>query len=243
MPPGAAPPAAPGGDGPEPRPLPRSGRPPVIQARGLRLALDGRTIVDVPELEVRQGEVLGIMGPNGAGKSTLLRLLALLQRPTAGEVRIDGRRPRTRAEVLAARRLMAMVFQEPLLLSGTVYFNVALGLRLRGLPEAAVRSRAPDWIERLGLGPLARRNVRTLSAGEAQRAALARAFALQPRVLFLDEPFAALDSPTRAALAGELQAILAATGTTAVFVGHDPVEVRRVSHRVVEMEGGRLRGD
>jgi len=212
---------------------------PKLGVRGLLLVRGGRTVLDVPELGVAPGEVLAVVGPNGAGKSALLRVMALLERPTQGEVLMDGRP--VRGDPLPYRRRMAVVFQEPLLLDTTVEGNVALGLALRGIPRRRRQEAVRRWLERLGIVHLARRSVHFLSGGEAQRVSLARAFALGPEVLLLDEPFSALDAPTRQSLMGELESLLQETGTTAVLVTHDRGEALRLGQRVAVLIGGRVR--
>jgi tungstate transport system ATP-binding protein len=212
---------------------------PTLSVRDLVVVRGGRTIVDVPQLDVARGEVLAIIGPNGAGKSTLLLQLALLERPTRGHVDFDGADARGRE--LALRRRMALVFQEPLLLDRNVIANIELGLALRGVPARERRGRAMLWLRRFGVDALAHRSSRTLSGGEAQRVSLARAFALEPEVLLLDEPFSALDQPTRLALLNDVAAALADTGVTAVVVTHDHDEAARLGDRVAVMLGGRIR--
>ena len=210
-----------------------------LSVRGLVVRRGGRTIVDVPALDVAAGEVLAIIGPNGAGKSTLLLHLAMLERPTAGELRFDGEPVHGRE--LALRRRTAVVFQEPLLLDRTVLSNVETGMRLRGVPKRERRARAERWLARFGVGALVERSPRTLSGGEAQRVSLARAFALEPELLLLDEPFSALDSPTRAALTDDVAAVLAESRLTVVLVTHDHDEAARLADRVAVMIDGRLR--
>lgn len=199
-------------------------------------------MLEVPYLAVHSGEVLGLVGPNGAGKSTLLLVLGLLHRPAAGEVRFRGFKIDGRRNLLSIRRRLAMVFQSPLLLDMNVYDNVAIGLRLRRLPREEVRCRAEEALGLFGIGHLARRHARALSGGEAQRVNLARAFALRPDVLLLDEPFAGLDTPSRLGLLRELKDILGRTGITAVMATHDYTELPVVADRVAIMAGGHLEG-
>ncbi|MBI2878444.1 MAG: ABC transporter ATP-binding protein [Candidatus Rokubacteria bacterium] len=213
---------------------------PVLEGRGLRVVADGRPRLEVEAVAVYEGEVLAIIGPNGAGKSTLLRILGLLEPPTAGEVRFRGEPVGAGASLLALRRRMASVFQEPLLCDTTVLRNARLGLALRGVPDAEADRRVRPWLERLGIAPLAGRSARTLSGGEAQRTSLARAFAVEPEVLLLDEPFSGLDPSAREALLGDLERILRETGTTTVFVTHDRDEAIRLGDRVAVMMGGRI---
>jgi tungstate transport system ATP-binding protein len=196
-------------------------------------------VLDVAHLDVPRGETLAVIGPNGAGKSTMLLQLALLERPASGEVLFAG--GRTRGRELTLRRRMAVVFQDPLLLDRSVRANVEAGLQLRGVPRGERRARAERWLARFGVGALAGRNARSLSGGEAQRTSLARAFALEPEVLLLDEPFSALDQPTRAALIDDLASVLADTPLTAVLVTHDHDEAARLGDRVAVLIDGRIR--
>ncbi len=212
---------------------------PRLSVRGLAVQRALRRIVDVPELDLMSGEVLAVVGPNGAGKSTLLRVMALLERPHQGRILFDGAPVNRHA--LAYRRRMAVVFQEALLLDTTVEGNVRSGLSLRGIPAGGQKRRAAEWLERFGIAHLASRSARTLSGGEAQRTSLARALVLEPEVLLLDEPFAALDAPTRQALIDDLDSVLTDTGTATVFVTHDRGEALRLGDRLAVLMDGRIR--
>jgi len=215
--------------------------PPLLEGRDLRVVYGGRAALDVPRVEVREQEVLALIGPNGAGKSTLLRVLGLLERPHHGTVAFRGSPVSWNAgDLLAVRRRFACVFQEPLLCDARVEENVALGLRLRGARRGETAAKVRSWLERLGIEHLAGRRARTLSGGEAQRTSLARAFVLQPEVLLLDEPFAALDPPTRAGLLELLQRLLRQEGCSTIFVTHDREEALRLGDRVGVVMDGRL---
>jgi tungstate transport system ATP-binding protein len=218
----------------------REGAAPVLVADDIHVAYGGRPVLDVTALAVREGEVLAVIGPNGAGKSTLLRVLALLETPARGTVAFRGVVPGSPGERLALRRRMASVFQEPLLCDASVAANVRLPLGFRGVDRAEADRRARPWLERLGIAPLADRSARTLSGGEAQRASLARAFAVDPDVLFLDEPFSALDPPTRETLLDDLGRLLEDARTTSVFVTHDRAEALRLGDRVAVVVDGRV---
>lgn len=216
--------------------------PPMLAASGVEVRW-GKTDLPalvVPSLEVRRGETLAVMGPNGAGKSTLLLVLALLLQPTSGRIGVAGETA-TPTNALALRRRMAVVFQEPLLLDTTVARNVATGLELRGVPRKERERRVAEWLERFGIADLARRSARSLSGGEAQRTSLARAFALGPEVLLLDEPFSALDAPTRSAITQDLLGVLRATRMTTVLVTHDRDEALEFGDRVGVLVRGELR--
>ncbi len=198
--------------------------------------------IEVEALEVARGQVLTLMGANGSGKSTLLRLLSLVARPAQGSVQFEGRVVdwSDRKALLAARRRMASVLQQPLLCRMSVRQNVALGLRFRGLRRREIDRRVGPWLERLRIDALAERPAHTLSGGEAQRASLARALVLEPEVLFLDEPFAALDAPTRATLLDDLQAVLREAGVTTVFATHARTEALALGDCVAVLLAGRV---
>jgi tungstate transport system ATP-binding protein len=214
---------------------------PWLEISGLRLVRGGREVLNIERLEIRRGETLALIGPNGAGKSTLLLSLAALLQPQAGQIRINGSDYMEKG-ALAYRRRLALVLQEPLLLSGTVTENVAAGLRFRKLPAAEIKSRVEMWLERLGISHLARRPAHRLSGGEAQRVSLARALALQPDLLLLDEPFRALDPPSRAGLLESLHDLLRSSpDLTTLFVTHDLDEALLLGDRVAVLLDGRLR--
>jgi tungstate transport system ATP-binding protein len=196
-------------------------------------------ILEVPSLTVERGEILALIGPNGAGKSTLLRLVGLLEYPSQGKLYFNDREVAAH-NGLAIRRRMASVFQEPLLLSASVYDNAALGLRLRGINRRAAEQRVFTWLERLGIAQLAKRRARTLSGGEAQRTSLARALVLDPEVLLLDEPFSPLDPPTRDSLLLDLQGILRETGITTILVTHAREEACFLADRIAVLIDGKI---
>lgn len=224
--------------GPGPSGAP-DGRPPALLLRGVEVRHGGRLVLTVPEFAVGAGETVALMGPNGAGKSTLLHAAALLRRPKAGEVRIGGERATRRTE-RTLRRRTAMVLQAPLLFDVSVLANAASGLRFRGVGRREAERRAAESLERFGVAALARRNARTLSGGEAQRVSLARAFAVEPELLLLDEPFSGLDAPTRSALVPELAARLRETGTAAIVATHDRAEAAALGDRLAILIGGRI---
>ena len=214
---------------------------PILEVRGFRIRRGGGDVLNLPHLAVAPGETLSLIGPNGAGKSTLLLGLSGIEPPQAGDLLFRGERVPGGAAALAYRRRVAMVFQEPLLFDTTVFENVAAGLRLRSLPQGEISRRATESLERFKVGHLAARSARTLSGGEAQRVSLARALAVAPEILLLDEPFAALDPPAREALLEDLARTLHETGTTTVFATHDRTEAQRIADRVAVLDCGRLR--
>jgi tungstate transport system ATP-binding protein len=213
---------------------------PILEARNLEVERGGMITLNVPFLSIQQGEILSLIGPNGAGKTTLLQALCYLLKPFRGEISFRGERVNVNHSAFAYRRKLAMVFQEPLLFDTTVFENVASGLKIRGMKGQEIRQIAMEQLDRFGIGHLSRRSARKISGGEAQRTSLARAFALQPEILFLDEPFASLDPPTRESLIEDLEGILRQTKKTTLFATHDRQDALRLSDRIAVMNRGKI---
>ena len=194
--------------------------------------LDGLT------LSVEPGELVCLLGPSGCGKTTALRILAGLDHPTSGEVKVAGK---DITGVPANKRDMGMVFQAYSLFPHlTTADNVAFGLKLRGNSSAERRKRAGEMLELVGLSEHADRYPHQLSGGQQQRVALARALAFRPSVLLLDEPLSALDAKVRVQLRDEIRRVQLEVGTTTLFVTHDQEEALAVSDRVAVMNAGHL---
>jgi molybdate transport system ATP-binding protein len=195
-------------------------------------------------LHVAAGEVLALLGPNGAGKSTVLRALAGLVPLDGGQITIDDAvvdDPAADVFVEPEDRSIGVVFQDYLLFDHmSVLENVAYGLRARRTPKREARARAAEWLARVGLADYAAERPRALSGGQAQRAALARALAASPRLLLLDEPLAALDVGTRAAVRRDLRRHLDTFDGMRVLVTHDPVDAYVLADRVAIVEAGRV---
>jgi tungstate transport system ATP-binding protein len=211
----------------------------LIEVRDLQFFRGGRQILDIGRFTLPEGQTVALIGPNGAGKSTLLQIMALILKPSRGSVVFRGEAAGPK-NALAFRRRMAVVFQDPFLFNMSVYENVACGLKFRKVPKKEIKKRVDYWLERLGIAHLAGRRARQLSGGEARRVSLARAFVLEPEVLFLDEPFSALDFPTRLGLLKDLGRLLQDAGTAALFVTHDFSEVPYLTDRVAVLKDGRL---
>ena len=212
----------------------------MIQINDLLIQRNGLDVLRIGSLELQRGETLTVVGPNGAGKSTLLLALARLVRPSHGDIIYDGKSLKDWDE-LVYRRKISFVFQAPLLMDMTVEQNVALGLKFRGTPREETRARVSKWMKQLGVESLSKRRAGQLSGGEAQRVSLARALVLEPELLLLDEPFSALDPPTRAKLLDDLSALLKENQRTAVFVTHNLSEAAKLSHRIAVIVDGVLR--
>ena len=212
----------------------------MIQIRDVVIRRNGMDALRIEALDIQRGEILTVVGPNGAGKSTLLLALARLLKPSQGEIIYGGKSLKQWNE-LEYRRKISFVFQSPLLMDMTVEQNVTLGLKFRGTTKEETKVRAAKWMKQLGVEALSKRRAGQISGGEAQRVSLARAFVLEPELLLLDEPFAALDPPARAKLLNELSILLKEDGRTAVFVTHNLNEAAQLSHRLAVIINGRLR--
>jgi tungstate transport system ATP-binding protein len=197
-------------------------------------------VLHVEALSIEESRVLAVIGPNGSGKSTLLLTIARLLKTDGGQIYFRGR-PVEEQDELAYRRRVSLVLQEPLLLDTSVFNNVAAGLRYRRLPKSEVTHRVGTWLDRLGIRHLVDRPARQLSGGEAQRVSLARALAINPELLMLDEPFGGLDTPTRTRLLEDFQALRAEAGTTTIFITHDLDEALYLGDQVAVLLNGRLR--
>lgn len=199
---------------------------PLISARELRHSYNGRVVVDVPELDVKPGETLALLGENGAGKSTLFRLLLRLEKPDAGSVTVNGR--------------AAGVFQKPYLFDGTVADNIAYGMRSAGIAAGERHQRIRDIAETFGLTEMLPRRVHELSGGGVQRVALARALVLQPDVVLLDEPTAALDAPLRRQFRDDLWRLVRSHARAVVVITHDSADALGLADRIAVMERARI---
>jgi len=210
---------------------------PLLQIEGMQIRRGGAQVLDLPGFSICAEEKVAVIGPNGAGKSSMLLGLACLISRYNGKITFQGTEVTARDET-AYRRKIAMVFQEPLLFDTTVLDNVAEGLRIRGTARADARKRALEGLELFQIGHLAKRSAHKLSGGEAQRVSLARAFAVRPQLILMDEPFSSLDLPTRILLAEDLGRILHESGTAAIIATHDRIEALRVVDRLVVMDKG-----
>jgi tungstate transport system ATP-binding protein len=199
----------------------------LLEVRGLRVALGGVTILDGVDLTLRPGVRTLVLGTNGAGKSVLLRTLHGLVRPSAGTV------------TWAVPVRQAMVFQRPVMLRRSAQANVAYALAVQRVPQPARSTRVARALAMVGLTALAGRAARVLSAGEQQRLALARAWALEPHVLFLDEPTASLD-PIATAEVERVILRIAAGGTRIVMTTHNVGQARRLADEIVFLHAGRV---
>jgi sulfate/thiosulfate transport system ATP-binding protein len=214
----------------------------TIEVRNLVKRFGSFAALDGVDLRVADGELLALLGPSGSGKTTLLRIIAGLDWPDSGEVLFDGEDALLRK---AGERHVGFVFQHYALFRHmTVFENVAFGLRVQPRSirkdEAGIRARVKELLDLVQLDWLASRYPSQLSGGQRQRIALARALAIEPRILLLDEPFGALDAKVRKELRQWLRTLHHEINVTSVFVTHDQEEALEVANRVVVMDKGRI---
>jgi len=206
---------------------------PRLAVEGVTVRFDGRAVLSGVSLDVAVGETVALLGPSGSGKSTLLRVVAGLLAPDAGRVSIDSHDV-TRTPT--HRRGVGMVFQdEQLFPHRTVGQNIGFGLRMQRRPAAEIAARVEELLALVGLDGYARREVQTLSGGEAKRVAVARSLAPRPKALLLDEPLTGLDADLHDRLVADLRRILVETSTSAVHVTHDRVEAAAIADRIVQI--------
>lgn len=212
----------------------------IISVENLIVRRGKVTVLDINNFAVRQGRIVALIGPNGAGKSTLLLTLAGLLCPTSGQLFFQDTPVDNRASLNMLRRNASVVFQEPLLLNDTVFKNVALGLKFRRLTGDEIKKSVDEVLHYFGISHLAKRSAKTLSGGEAKRVSLARAFAIKPQLLLLDETFNSLDPPSREVIISDLHNILEEVKITVVLASHDREETLRLAQDVAVVSDGKI---
>ena len=215
-----------------------------VRVSGLLKRFGDRAAVDCIDLEIKAGQFFTLLGPSGCGKTTTLRMIAGLERPTAGQIYVGDRLvsdPGKGVFVPPEKRRMGMVFQSYAIWPHmTVYENVAFPLQERRLPKAEVKERTLATLELVGLADFAQRPAPLLSGGQQQRVALARALAPSPEVLLLDEPLSNLDARLREQMRFEIRNAQARLGITTIFVTHDQLEAMTLSDEVAVMNAGHV---
>ncbi len=214
----------------------------IVELRRVRYEIGGYTILDGVDLRIRKGEILILLGESGCGKTTTLKLINRLIEPTSGQVIVEGRSA-AEWDPIELRRHIGYVLQESGLFPHfTVAENVGLVLKLKGWNEDSLRYRSREMLELVGLDPerFENRFPHELSGGQRQRVGVGRAFASDPSIVLLDEPFGALDAITRRNLQKEFARIVRELGKTAIFVTHDLHEAMSLGTRIALMDKGRI---
>ena len=202
---------------------------------------NGKKVLEIPYLVIKKGMIYGVMGANGSGKTTLLSILSLLIKPTSGRVYFDELEIDSRDnDDSILRRQITMVLQNPFLLNTTVGKNIAYGLKIRGLSRKEQRQRVVECLDLVGLMGFEKRRVQELSGGEAQRVAIARGIAVNPKVLFLDEHTANVDKTNIDVLENIIKELNRRHKTTIIFTTHDLNQAYRVADEIIVLSEGKI---
>lgn len=209
----------------------------------VKQVLEGRTVLDIRHLKLKEGASYALLGPNGCGKTTLLHILAFLRKPAAGRILFRGQSVNWGEKNLCGlRRQVVLVEQHPIMFSTTVLKNVEYGLKMRGVDRYLRREKAVKCLDRVGMKDFAHRPAYLLSGGETQRVAIARALACEPKVLLFDEPTASVDAQNQSVIESVIQNIRREEGITVIFSTHKRMEAARLGENRIFMFEGKITG-
>jgi tungstate transport system ATP-binding protein len=211
----------------------------AFSIRSLLHRYDGKTALEIPELDIPAGQICGIAGPNGCGKTTLLAILALLRTPSSGSIAVNGIEA-DQNRIRQLRRCMTLVHQEPVLFATTVRNNIAYGLQALGLPSKEIGTRVQAIAHEMMLSEMLEKHARKLSGGEAKRVVLARALVLGTPIILLDEPTNSLDDGSRPVLLELLRKANRAQNATILIATHDSRFVSLLTDRIIRLDGGKI---
>jgi len=213
----------------------------LLRVENIGQAYDGVEILNDINLSLNRGEVFALIGPTGSGKTTLLKVIDLLTQPSSGHVYFDGVDVTVaESDRLAARRRMSLVQQKPIVFSMNVYDNVAAGLKWRGVAKDSIMGKVEHALDLVGMADYAHLDAKTLSGGETQRIALARALVVEPELLLLDEPTANLDPNSVSKIEEVIEHVIKEHEISVFMTTHDMVQGQRLSHKVGVLIGGRM---
>ncbi len=214
---------------------------PIYQLKGVTKSYGDRTVLQIPELTIERGQTRALVGPNGSGKTTLLRILALIDKPTSGQIVFDSVPAwNGAARSMALMRRVTMVSHPPYLFNRSVAYNIAYGIRLRGAPRSSVRRKTEAVLTAVGLEGFEKREARKLSSGEQQRVALARALALEPDVLLLDEPTASIDKRHAEGIEDLIHRLASQDNITVIFSTHNYHQAASLAEGIISLYDGRI---
>ncbi len=210
----------------------------LFRIENLCMAFGEKEVLRNINLAIRRGEIFALIGPSGAGKTTLLRILNFFEKPTRGNLKFNGLA--NEGEINNIRRRMSLLFQTPVVFNVSVFDNVAYGLKVRGIDKMTIEKKVSSALNIVGLLGMEKQKARTLSGGEAQRMAFARAVVYDPEVLLLDEPTTNLDPANVAKIEEIIRQIRNERRTTIVIATHNIPQVRRIADRVGILLNGEL---
>ena len=213
----------------------------LYQLNSLKKTYGERTVLEIDELSLQEGKVLGILGPNGAGKTTLLEILAFLQGPTSGELRFNGKKVDFNTNSLIhLRRKVVIVGQHPILFTATVYRNLEFPLGIRKLPKSRRKNIIDELLELVGMLPFKDAKAHNLSGGETQRIAIAQALACSPEVILFDEPTANVDVENQIGIERIIHEINKEKGISVIFTTHDMIQASRLADDTLFLYDGKI---
>lgn len=214
--------------------------PNIISIKGLYFSIKNQSILDIPDFNIKKGERVCILGENGAGKTSLILAISNLLKFNKGDIYFYGKKTGRDISKSEFLKKIAIVFQDPLLINDSVFNNIAMVLKFRKVPKDEIEKKINNVLSMLNLEHLKEKNVNSLSGGEAQRVNIARAIVFEPEILFLDEPFSALDSAYKDSLISDLSKIIEKKKITLIMTTHNRYEAFRLCERFVVLEKGKI---